>query len=693
MPLHKTIPLCSFKYVRDTLSSATFAYCEGDISKEESKCVSFSEIREIDINRDVQYLRNEINNINITKKIQYLKNNNQDIDKSKNAPYLMNEIKGINKRINKSLRNSISDISILDSKHLNNEELLINIDNYKELISPSTNIELKTSMQLELNNELVILMNNNMNLSINNISEMIQQRVIDLDCLRVKEITFNSYQELIKVYDPSINKVNSIHVGRDLSDILIETKRRSLYNLYSKNRPFNKSTSIHLGLDSVRTIDKGLKTRLMYRPKSIVLDKSNAKLIYCPKNILLDKKREIDALSRITDLPLTIERDSKLIYISNQRSVDKYHYKNQLSREDCLNLTKDKNQKYFYREAFISLTKDKNKRYFYREDLFHMLKDKNKRYLYRMGLTPIIKDKNKRYLDREVMVQVYKNIENYLDRESLVLVYKGIENYLDHMPVRDIYKELNKDLSRLGETDVYKEYVKCLNNIIIKGIYMEQRKFIDITNRWWWLNSTGPSDKLIVPNNDYAKMHDLLTNDNFEYLRYNNHPIEWGSNWGKDFNTPPHAISIEIMLDLANIITMIWHKNTQGWFNVSGKEAIQLLMELLYDWYSMNTSNPNSSCYRAYRWIRWEAEKVYFLDTKNGLQAIGILVANLRHYLKFHHFNRVPIWRNPKAMDEERNFNRMATNNDLMKELDKNKGDRHYLIETQNFERKIYFRR
>ncbi len=215
-------------------------------------------------------------------------------------------------------------------------------------------------------------------------------------------------------------------------------------------------------------------------------------------------------------------------------------------------------------------------------------------------------------------------------------------------------------------------------------------KFIEITKRWWWLKPTNPTDRLIVPNKDYIYNNDLLNNLDYEYLRFNNHPIEWGKDWRVDYKIPPMTISIEIMLDLTNILIMIWHKNTQSWLSCTGKESIQFIMELIYDWYTLDTSSPNIDYIRAYRWIRWEAEKVYFLDAKNGLQAIGLLIANLIDYLKQHHFNLVPIWHNPKAMDIERKFNKIATNGDIIKDLDKLKGKRNYMIETQNFEKEKY---
>ncbi len=65
-----------------------------------------------------------------------------------------------------------------------------------------------------------------------------------------------------------------------------------------------------------------------------------------------------------------------------------------------------------------------------------------------------------------------------------------------------------------------------------------------------------------------------------------------------------------------------------------------------------------------------------------------MLFANLIDYMKYHYFDVVPLWRNLKYMDIERQFNRVATNGDIIKILDKVKGNRHYMIETQNFEKK-----
>ncbi len=264
-----------------------------------------------------------------------------------------------------------------------------------------------------------------------------------------------------------------------------------------------------------------------------------------------------------------------------------------------------------------------------------------------------------------------------LNREAFVKINKLYEKYLKDVTLIDIYCQSEKSILGSTVTNIFNSKNYALNKFS-QGIYKEgnHNKFIEITKRWWWLNPTGATDSIIIPNKDFDYDSDLLNNKEFEYLRFINHPISWGS----DFGLYEYPISIEIMIDLVNILLEIWHGNVQGWLCCTDKESMQFLMEILYDWYSLDTSKPSTDYYRAYRWIRWESEKVYFLNLDNGLQAIGVLIANLIDYLKQHHFNIAPIWRNPKVMDIERSFNRSPENGDLMRALDKNKGKRHYYI-------------
>ncbi|MCW6065826.1 hypothetical protein, partial [Clostridium sporogenes] len=466
-----------------------------------------------------------------------------------------------------------------------------------------------------------------------------------------------------------LNKSKSIY-----ADLIVEKeifKDKSLNNLklekyinIEKNVRyyFNKSYCKSIYMDKFKFVKK-YRTKNINKNNYRFIDKCNLKEAAKMSNKTMLNKDiiiGIDIDTSINNLKILdlkdIDRNYKtmLMYNIALKDIEKYRIKNALNKIAHKEICKDHNKEYFYKDVFKFIDKSIN-----------------------------------RYLDRQAIRDIFKYNNRYLDREYTTNIFKHNEKYLGNSPVINIYKQIEIDLLNLSIWQIYRQSNKYLNNEAIRQIYTPNKnKFIEITKRWWWLKPTNPTDKIIVPNKDYIYNNDLLNNLDYEYLRFNNHPIEWGKDWGVDYNIPPMTISIEIILDLTNILIMIWHKNTQSWLSCTGKESIQFIMELIYDWYTLDTSSPNIDYIRAYRWIRWEAEKVYFCNIGDGLQAIGLLIANLIDYMKQHYFNLVPIWYNPKAMDIERKFNKVATNGDIMRDLDKLKGKRNYMIEVQNFEKK-----
>lgn len=250
-------------------------------------------------------------------------------------------------------------------------------------------------------------------------------------------------------------------------------------------------------------------------------------------------------------------------------------------------------------------------------------------------------------------------------------------------------------------------------------IHFNNNNLLDVTEKWWILPPNGDKDRKILPPIDYN-----YQNNNLEATRLDRpygekyiidkHPLSnapyFIDSYGKavDLNVGENEIevSINIMLDIVNIIGMIFHRETLKFSRCSGKEALEFLMETLYDWLNLNSTKKKMKeygstqhYYRCYRWIRWEVEKLWFeadyshsLDENLGLIYVGKLFANLIDYMKIHHFNIVPIHRNLRNMDIERNFIKEANEKDLIKELDKNKSFRHYEIKTYNPERKNIFK-
>ncbi|BDR72230.1 hypothetical protein K144316041_09380 [Clostridium tetani] len=628
MPLHK-IPLCSLKYVGDTHSGATFKYdTTSKVLKHKEKLFYKDKVVEIDKTRGDKLLYKYFYNIE-KKNNEYLYKENPIMVKE-----FEKELKLHDREINKDKSMPLEDTDIIEfnkkkSMQLGQKECInINIEVYTEL-QPRDSIDI----HVETDKNLLEFRNIQLNKDNKCINLNIDRENLQLDKFesiytnKITEKGLSKYQ-FIQSLKLEKNTGMEKHDYRFLNRIYF--KEIDMYKL----KFFEKYRDKYIDKDKYNFVD-----RVNFKKIDTIENPDMLKRIGITKIL---KSNIVNNLDSITIRRISKDYNIRLMHKILLKNIEKYKYIDCLDRINIKSIDKDKNKKYFYREGLKTIDK---------------------------------------YYNR------------YLDREAIISIHKDNDKYLDYMPLINVYKQIEKDLLDLTIWDIYKEHDEQLQGTLMKNIYKvgNNNKFIEVAKRWWWLNPTDPMDKLIIPNKDYEKMKELLENPNYEYLRYNDHPIEWSKYWGIDYNIPPMPVSIEIMVDLINILIMVWHKNVQAWMCCSGKEAVQFIMELLYDWYSLDTSKPNKDYIRAYRWVRWEAEKVYFLNAENGLQAIGILIANLIDYMKYHHFDLVPLWRNPKAMDIERNFNRIVQNGDIMKDLDKLKSSRHYCIETQNFERKNIF--
>ena len=336
-------------------------------------------------------------------------------------------------------------------------------------------------------------------------------------------------------------------------------------------------------------------------------------------------------------------------------------------------------------------------------------------------------------LNKELFRRIIKNTEKALNDVTVRKIYSSIDLYGLNKSYINIYKPnalhgLNKfyvdiykpnALHGLNKfyVDIYKPSKEFgLNKEIIRNIYNPYDTWdLEVIKRWWVLRATSPTDNKILPFDYNYSKNPLPVNSRIKPYGYlidqDKHPISYmpylESRKGIDlyYGLDEIPVSIEIMLDMTNIVGMIVQHSASQFANASGQEAIEFIMEVLLDWLNldstvkeMNLKGSREHYLRAYRWIRWEAEKVWFaadqdhsIAKMSGIKYAGMLFSNLLDYLKYHHFNVVPLWRNLKFMDIERQFNRQAVNGDLMKDLDKIKGKRHYFIETQNFERKNIF--
>ncbi|QCH28452.1 hypothetical protein [Clostridium tyrobutyricum] len=644
MPLYE-IPLCSFNYVNNICFGAPFKYCTyGRIIK--PKVITLSIVGSKEINKK---FRKEL----------FRNNPNFDIFKYVNSYFLIKRNYEIyNRKYTKELANKCRKVTVVKkNKLLKVDNKTINIERYKNLRLINKELNVLSTTYLKTNKPDFIKSKEAI-LNIEGINkELIIRNGINLSRSWQDGIYKNNRIWMFSICEQlvSVNSYNSFNLERLYYEFCTESfKLATIFHMYD----INKFT-----LKALR--------RIAQRDLSI----SNANIGFkraFQKELLIKCIAGMFSRIGLRNINFNVI-DKKLNKRINIRNISKIKIDKSIQR-----IIKHHIIKSLYNRPLCEYSyKDMNKIY------SHL-------YLKKIVFKFIAKYFNSRFLNRKAEKNIYFKSYIRISKEIKIDIFKLTYRGLDKIGIWNIYKrKVEKIIDDISSAVIIKAYYCYMKNELKNELYKERNfKYIEVIKRWWWLNLTDPGDSLIIPNKDFNYNQELLNNPDCEYLRFINHPIGWGNTWGTDYNIPTCSTSIEIMIDLVNILIMIWHDNVQGWLCCTDKESMQFIMELLYDWYTLKTSTPNSDYYRAYRWIRWEAEKVYSLNLNTGLQAIGVLIANLIDYLKNHHFNIVPLWRNTKAMDIERDFNRIAQNGDLITFLNKRKGKRYYYIETQNTEKK-----
>lgn len=289
-----------------------------------------------------------------------------------------------------------------------------------------------------------------------------------------------------------------------------------------------------------------------------------------------------------------------------------------------------------------------------------------------------------------------------LNREQIemeVVVDKSI-------PMVRAYKEImiNNDIQATKnaiEIDINKEqeFKKVISEVAIE----ENETKIKFNKRFWFLRATDPFDWKILPYSDYPyEKKPIIFNqdkkipDNWQlemipdlYKEINKHPMPFGEDLGDE----EMELSIEIMIDVINIMILIWSRMFYNFSGYTGSQAVIRFTKLLYDWLMLETSieemekkESKEHYFRVYNWIRWEAEKVAIKArddmSLSGNMYIDEWIFELIYYMENHHFDTMPIFDVIQKMDE---FRALLPSDDPQGDihfvLDKVKGMRHKIIE------------
>ncbi|AKA70123.1 hypothetical protein [Clostridium scatologenes] len=366
-----------------------------------------------------------------------------------------------------------------------------------------------------------------------------------------------------------------------------------------------------------------------------------------------------------------------------------------------------------------------------------------------------------KYLRTDIIKKMEKpNLKFAQSKNNVRFIDKFKQLYLHKEVTTPIEKFLQKSLKKSDSTPIYKNIVKEFRKQDATPIFIpDLKKYFEVTKRWWVVSPEGEVDEKILPYNyDYTEhplvgsaglgyyrvtypdkgkykteeeyeqaclkmLFNIVENMKIQYFIKNKTPVPYDyipqvyKSHPNSMSVNPYItnddtyrgieempISINIMMEMINFVANIVHHSATKFCYCTGQEAMWFIMEYLDKWLNMdstikelNDKDATEHYYRAYRWIRWEAEKIFFncdYDKENGrfrgLKYAGELLANLIEYMKNHHYNVVPIFKDISKMDYWRNQSNLDNDpqDDIVYKPDKSKEVRHYNIETKRLDKK-----
>jgi hypothetical protein len=343
--------------------------------------------------------------------------------------------------------------------------------------------------------------------------------------------------------------------------------------------------------------------------------------------------------------------------------------------------------------------------------------------------------------DREILKELYqeKDLEGLIKKLIVrELITENEMKQLKKLPIGNILLDIIKELEKVSYLDMNIEKEKNLNTSAYREIMKNKvsldtvkklividkdkekelkialkefetqyidGKTVDLYKRFWFIRATDPKDWKILPYSDYPYEErplyfgNELIPDNWQlemipslYKEIKEHPIPFGSNLG----LKEMELSINIMIEVINILILIWSRLYYDFTGYTGSQAVIRLTQTLYDWLMLETSleemekkGSKEHYFRCYRWIRWEAEKVSIKAKDdmnlNGNNYISELIFELIYYMENHHFDTTPLFYAVEKMDE---FRALIPSDEPQGNinfiLDKVKGIRHRIIECRS---------
>ena len=311
--------------------------------------------------------------------------------------------------------------------------------------------------------------------------------------------------------------------------------------------------------------------------------------------------------------------------------------------------------------------------------------------------TEILKEMSEKYANAEKnKIEPVLSEDILLDREEN-FIYKSLAKLLES-DVFAVQFEKPQALEKFIPDIHINKYVCSISKKMDAQIFAQKNNTaLKMYKRGWFLRRTEPTDLIIIPNIDYDYEGNPVEIDSY-YEDWDVYYWHFGKSksvveshsipQGVALGCAHIEVSIEILVDMVNMVLMLWEKFYTAFEGLHGVGSIKSLMIVIYNWLMLETSvdemkekGSYEDYMRCYRWLRWEAEMIINkarIDYElGGNRWIELYILELFRYLYKHHFDAMPLFKLVAKMDFMRNIFKDAQG-DIDIVLDKIKGKRFY---------------
>ena len=258
------------------------------------------------------------------------------------------------------------------------------------------------------------------------------------------------------------------------------------------------------------------------------------------------------------------------------------------------------------------------------------------------------------------------------------------------------YKDIKSDSLTIDLYDYsYKKYESFKIDKITTGTYSNNNVHVEIEtlgNKATFkikINNHSNLYYMIIRQPEDVNGYPVIYTVTKKFLGENHHPIPFG----EDMGVREIPVHINVMVDFINILMLMWSRFYYQFTGYTGIQAVYGMVNLVYEWLSLESSSEIydiSDYYRCFRWLRWEAEKIYNIARHDpdltGNAWIEKLIYELVEYIEMHHMDEMPVFEPIQLMDEYRNiFDDPSFDIEIV--VDKIKGVRKKVIDTNKIRR------